>query len=108
MPNLEAIETGHRIVVNDFIYCNPGVFDHFESFDERAEQGLINEFHVARSKGTEIQGVMSSSDRIAGMNIVANSIEEFNAKERAISKNVRIIDGRGNDIMRHDLLRELK
>ena len=107
-PELELKDTGHRIVVDDFIYCYPGVFDHFEGFDEMVKQGYINEFHPGRIKGTEMRGVTCSSDRIAGMNIVANSIEEFNAKEKRILESVRVIDVNGRDIMRKDLLPELE
>lgn len=106
-PDLELKDTGHRIVVNDFIYCHPGIFDHFEGFNEMVEQGYINEFHPVRIKGTEMHGVNSSSDRIAGMNIVADSIEEFNEKEKKILESVRIEDVNGNDIMRRDLLSKL-
>ena len=107
-PDLELRDTGNNIVVNDFIYCHPGIFDHFEGFDRMVEEGYINEFHPTRIKGTKMQGVNSSSDRIAGMNIVADSAEEFNAKERHILENVKVIDTEGNDIMRRDLLPELK
>ncbi len=106
-PNLERKDTGHKIVVNDFIYCRSGIFDHFEGFDEMVAQGFINEFHPARAKGTEMHGANSSSDRIAGMNIVADSIKEFNMKEKTILEKVRVIDINGNDIMRRDLLPEL-
>lgn len=106
-PDLELKDTGNKIVVNDFIYCRPGVLDHFEGFDEMTERGLINEFHPVRKKGTEMRGVASSSDRVAGMNIIADSIEEFNRKEKTILENVRVIDSNGNDIMRKDLLPEL-
>ena len=106
-PDLELKDTGHNIVVNDFIYCHPGIFDHFEGFSEMEELGLINEFHPVRAKGTEMRGVTSSGDRVAGMNIVADSIEDFNAKEKKILENVRVIDVNGNDIMRKDLLPEL-
>lgn len=106
-PNLELKDTGHRIVVDDFIYCYPGTFDHFEGFDEMVEQGYINEFHPVRIKGTEMLGVTSSSDRIAGMNIVANSVQEFNEKEKKILESVHVIDIYGNDIMRRDLITEL-
>ena len=107
-PDLEKQETGHKIVVNDFIYCSPGIFDHFEGFDKMVEKGFINEFHPVRIKGTEMHGVTSSGDRIAGMNIVADSIEEFNEKEKEVLKAVKVIDINGNDIMRKDLLTELK
>lgn len=107
-PDLELRDTGHKIVVDDYIYCYPGVFDHFEGFDEMVEQGLINEFHPVRIKGTEMHGVTSSSDRIAGMNIVAKSVEEFNAKEKYILDHVKVVDVSGVDIMRRDLLPELE
>lgn len=106
-PDLELKDTGNRIVVNDFIYCHSGIFDHFEGFDEMVAQGYINEFHPVRMKGTEMRGVNSSSDRIAGMNIVADSIEEFNEKEKKILESVRVVDINGNNIMRRDLLPKL-
>ena len=106
-PDLTTRDTGNNIVVNDFIYCKEGVFDHFEGFEELVEKGVINEFHPVRVKGTVMHGVKSSSDRIAGMNIVADSPAEFNRKERIILNTVKVIDDQGNDIMRHDLFPEL-
>jgi len=103
-PDLTIKDTGNNIVVDDFIYCRPGIFDHFEGFDEMVEQGYINEFHPVRIRGTEMRGVTSSSDRIAGMNIIADSIEDFNAKEKVILDHVSVIDINGEDIMRKDLL----
>ena len=107
-PDLELKDTGHKIVVDDFIYCYPSVFDHFEGFDEMVERGLINEFHPARAKGTQMRGVNSSSDRVAGMNIVADSLEDFNNKEKIILENVKVIDTNGKDIMRRDLIPPLQ
>ena len=93
--------------MNDFIYCQPGVFDHFVGFEELEKQGLINEFHPVRIKGTEMRGVTSSSDRVAGMNIVADSIEQYNKKLHKINETVKVIDVEGKDIMRHDLLPDM-
>lgn len=107
-PDLEIKETGHNIIVDDFIYCYPGIFDHFEGFEEMVKQGYINEFHPVRIRGTEMHGANSSSDRIAGMNILADSIEDFNRKQKIILSHVKVIDINGVDIMRRDLLPELK
>lgn len=107
-PDLTVRDTGNKVVVNDFIYCEEGELDSFEGFDEMVQKGMINEFHPVRRKGTVMHGVTSSSDRAAGMNILASSIEEFNQKQHYISEHVRIVDVNGNDIMRHDLLTELK
>lgn len=106
-PDLNKKNKCYNIVVNDFIYCKPGVFDHFEGFEELEKEGIINEFHPVRIKGTVMHGVTSSSDRIAGMNIVADTIEQYNEKLHKINETVRVIDVEGKDIMRHDLLPEL-
>lgn len=106
-PDLELKDTGHEIVVNDFLYCHPGIFDHLEGFDKMLSEGLINEYYPVRIKGTKMMGVNSSSDRIAGMNIVADSIEEFNDKEKKILESVKVIDSEGRDILRRDLLPKL-
>lgn len=107
-PDLSPKFERHNVVVNDFVYCKPGVFDHFEGFEELEKEGVINEFHPVRLKGTQMRGVTSSSDRIAGMNIVADSIVEYNEKLKKINSRVKVLDADGNDIMRHDLLPELK
>lgn len=107
-PDLEIGSPKAPIVVNDFIYCYPGIFDHFEGFDTMVEQGLINEFYPVRAAGTQMRDAASSSDRIAGMNILADSVEDFNRKEKQILKSVKVVDIQGNDIMRRDLLRPLQ
>ena len=107
VPDITPKEVNNNVVVNDFIYCKPGVFDHFEGFDELVEKGIINEFHPVRTKGTEMHGVTSSSDRIAGMNIIADSVDEYNKKLRIILDHIAVIDTEGNDMTRRDLLPDM-
>lgn len=107
-PDLRPKFERHNVVVNDFVYCKPGVFDHFEGFEELEKEGVINEFHPVRLKGTQMRGVTSSSDRIAGINIVADSTEEYNVKRAKINATVKVIADNGEDIMRHDLLPEME
>ena len=106
-PEIVLKDTGNRYVVNDFIYGKPGVFDHLEGFEELQNEGILTEYHAIRPAGFEARGVTSSSDRIAGVNICAKSLAEFNEKHRAFVERARVIDTEGNDIMRHDLLPEL-
>ena len=103
-PDLRPKYNRNNLVVNDFVYCKPSILDHFEGFEELESAGIINEFHPVRLKGAQVRGVMSSTDRVAGMNIVANSIEEYNDKLNIINQTVKVIDNQGFDIMRHDLL----
>lgn len=107
-PDIEKKDTGNKYVVNDFLYCRPGVFDHLEGFDELVERGVINEYHAIRGKGFICMGIRSSSDRVATFNIVAKTKEEFNRKLQTAIDSVKIVDTEGSDIMRHDLLPYLK
>ena len=107
-PNLNTWDTGNKIVVNDFIYCNEGVFDHFEGIDELVDKGIINEFHQVRLQGTQMHRATSSSDRIAGINILADDVREFNRKQKLILETLKVIDINGRDIMRRDFFTDLE
>ncbi|MBR5231947.1 MAG: ATP-grasp domain-containing protein [Clostridia bacterium] len=106
-PHVELKAPEAKYIVNDFIYCHPGVFDRLEGFEELKAEGVLTDYYALRPRGMQIKGVSSSSDRIAGMTITANSLEEFNRKHRHIVDSVRILNEQGEDMMRHDLLPDL-
>ena len=97
-----------KYIVNDFIYCEKGIFDHLEGFEPLVEAGICADFHAIRPRGFEVRGITSSSDRVAGFTVVADSLEEFNRKHRIIVENVKVLNTEGRDIMRHDLLPDLQ
>ena len=107
-PHVELSDPEAKYIVNDFIYCQPGVYDHMEGFEELRQQGILTDYYSLRPKGMKVQGVNSSSDRIAGMTITANSLEEFNRKHRLVVEKAKVLDVNGTDIMRHDLLPDLQ
>ena len=107
-PHVELATPKNKYIVNDFIYCNPGVFDRLEGFDELVEQGILADYHAIRPRGMQVRGISSSSDRIAGITVMADTLEEFNRKHRIVVDTVKILDTDGNDMMRHDLLPDLK
>lgn len=106
-PTVEIKEPENKYIVNDFVYCNPGVYEKAEGFEELLNEGIITDYHIIRPKGMKFTGVNSSSDRIAGFTVQADSLEEFNRKHRIAVGTMKIIDAEGNDIMRHDLLPDL-
>jgi len=107
-PHVELSEPENKYIVNDFIYCKPGVFDRFAGVEEMLEQGVITDFRPLRPRGFQVFGVASSSDRIAGFTVQADTLEEFNRKHRIAVENLKVLDVEGNDIMRRDLLPDLK
>lgn len=106
-PHIECHEPQAKYIVNDFIYCKPGIYDHMEGFEELKQQGILTDYRAIRPKGMRIAGANSSSDRIAGITVTADSLEEFNRKHRLAVNSVKIISADGTDMMRHDLLPNL-
>ena len=107
-PHVQMLPPENKYIVNDFIYCNPGVFDRMEGFEELRRKGILSDYYAIRPKGMKISGISSSSDRIAGFTVQADTLEEFNEKHRIVVDSVKILDENGMDIMRHDLLPDLK
>lgn len=103
-PEINLKEAENRYIVNDFIYCHEGVFDHLEGFEEMLQEGYISDYHQIRPKGFVVHGIASSSDRVAGITVQADSVEEFNRKHDHAIQHIAVIDPNGADIMRHDLL----
>lgn len=97
----------NKYIANDFIYCKEGVFDHLEGFDKMLSEGYISDYRQIRPSGFQTHGATSSSDRVAGFTVQANTLEEFNHKHAYAVKHTSVKDQNGRDIMRHDLLPEL-
>ena len=107
-PDLRMREPENRYIVNDFIYCRAGVFDHLEGFDEQLEKGNITDFRVLRPRGWKSSGMITSStDRLCGVTFQVDTLEDFYRKHREFVNAVRVVDENGNDIMRRDLLPDL-
>ena len=77
-------------------------------FDELMEQGIISDYNVFKWKGAEFDTIENSGDRIAGFTIQADSVDELQRNHQIAVDNMRVLDENGNDIMRHDLLPEIK
>ncbi len=107
-PDIKVREPETKYIVNDFIYCKPGVFDHIEGFDEQLEKGNITDYRMLRPSGWKFSGqITSSTDRLCGVTFQDDTLEGFNRKHHEFVENVRVVDKEGNDIMRHDLLPDL-
>ena len=107
-PDIRVCPPENRYIANDFIYCRPGVFDRLDGFDEQLRLGTISDYRLLRPRGWSFSGtIASSTDRVAGFTVQADTLDEFNRKHREFVRSVRVLDTGGQDIMRHDLLPDL-
>lgn len=104
-PDVQVKEPETKYIVNDFIYCKAGTYDHLEGFDEQLQKGNITDYRMLRPVGWKFSGMITSStDRLCGVTFQADTLEDFNRKHQEFVDSVKVIDVNGNDIMRHDLL----
>ena len=103
-PHVEKFEAPKTITVNEFVYCNEGVFDHLEGFEELLKEGIITEYSQFKSQGTLLGEINGSGDRVAYFSIVADSNEEAAKKHAVANSRIRAISQDGNDLIRHDLI----
>lgn len=109
IPEVELKEPENKYIVNNFIYCKQGTFSHFEGVEELIDEGIITDCRALRPSGNVMFGnVNSSSDRVGGFTVQADTLEEFNKKLRTAVDRMKVVDIDGNDIMRHDLLPDLE
>ena len=104
--SLGAPET--KYIVNDFIYCREGIYDRIEGFDEQLSKGNITDYRMLRPQGWKFSGqIASSTDRLCGVTFQDDTLEGLNKKHREFAESVKVLDNKGNDIMRHDLLPDI-
>lgn len=106
-PHIEKNEAENRFITNEFVYCKQGVFDHLYGFEELKMEGIISDYYLFKTKGTLMTGVASSGDRICGFTIQADTECEMSKKHKIVANRIKVIESKGKDIMRHDLLGEL-
>ena len=107
-PHVDPDQPAFNYVANEFIYCHPGTFDRLDGFEELKEQGIIADYYQFKTSGATFDGVDSSGDRVCGFTVHGNTAEEIVENHRKAAARIRVLDVNGRDMMRHDLLTDLK
>jgi phosphoribosylamine-glycine ligase len=89
--------------IMSYIYCYPGIYKSVEGLDELKEKGVILDYFIYRGSGSVIEKSNTSSDRAAGFLVVGVSQEEVEKKLAEANASLRVLNDKGEDIMRHDL-----
>lgn len=106
-PTVEGIKSESNYITNEFLYCYPGIFDRLDGFEELKKEGAISEYWQFKWQGAEMITANTSSDRVASITIQADTFEELVNKHNEAVSRIRVLDVKGNDILRHDLLTDI-
>lgn len=102
-PHVELKQL-NTYIVDEFLYCNPGVLDHTKGFEELLEVGIIDHYEIYKLNGHSFGEINSSGDRVAYFSVVADTEEELRRKHRIARETVKALDADGIDLIRHEII----
>lgn len=91
-------------IVDEFLYCNQGVLDRVEGFEELLQEGIINHYEIYKSKGFKFKTASCSGDRVAYFSIEAKNDDELKRRYRIANQRIHAYSDTGEDLLRHELL----
>lgn len=106
-PSVHLRKPESKFVIDEYIYCNNGVFDHLSGFEELLEDKIIIDYHAFKPAGVTFDGIESSGDRVAFFSVDGDTVEELRRKHKKANETIKAYSVDRTDMIRHDLLYEL-
>lgn len=103
-PHIGDLGSEQNYLINDFIYCKPGIFDHVEGFKELLSEGLLRDYYLFKWKGAEFNSIRASGDRVAGYTVIGRTADELIRRHNEVRSRIKVVSSSGEDMIRHDLL----
>ena len=89
-----------------YVYSYPGIIKAVEGTDKLKSDSVIKDYFVYKTPGNEVAKCETSSDRVLGYLVTAESRESLNAKVMKANDGITVLDTDGHDIMMHNLISE--
>lgn len=94
------------ITATNHLYATAGRFSHVANLEKINASGLVEQFSVLRSSGSNIVSDLSSGNRVCSYVVKGKDMSEISEKIRKVNSMVDIIDVDGNSVLRHDMIPE--
>lgn len=85
------------------IYTKEGVFNKIAQFEDLLNDGTITEIKTTKASGTQMKGILASSDRVGNFLVEAHTEDELNWKIIKAIETIKVLDKEGNDIFYKEL-----
>lgn len=99
-------EKSQKHIEIDYIYSKCGQIKKISNVNRLLENNTIKEFYQYKDLGSEITKATTSSDRVAGILIVANSNQELIEKRKRAIEELDIYDNDGKSLMCKEMFME--
>ena len=103
-PHVEPfVDNAH--IINEFIYCKPGVYSHIIGLRELLEEGIIDDYFVFKPQGYEFDEIKSSGDRLAYFCVSAKDEASLKEKHTIACQRIQAMSNTGEDLIYHEYMK---
>lgn len=92
-------------VVDEFLYCNPGVLEVVKGFEELQREGIIDHYEIYKKPGYEFREASCSGDRVAYFSVKADSLEQVKRLHELAISRISALSIEGEELIRKDIVR---
>ena len=102
-PPLNTWHEPEYIYTANTIFAQNCVFDHMEGVEELKAKGVVEELLLAKTPGMTIDDHSDSASRVGLFIVRGKEMEEVLSKLRIAYDTMKVIDDKGNDVLRRDI-----
>lgn len=102
-PPLDTWHEPDYIYTANTIYAHNCIFSHMEGVDELKSKGIIEDLLLAKTPGMTIDDHSDSSSRVGLFTVRGKEMEEVLQKLSIAYNTMKVIDGKGVDVLRRDI-----
>ena len=92
-----------KMIELNYVYATNGIYQNIINFDTAKETNLIKNYFVYKESGSVIEKATTSSDRIAGFLLEADTPEELLNKRKKAVQLLDVLDKNGHSMMIRDI-----
>lgn len=102
-PSLSSWHEPKYVYTANTIYAYDCIFDHVEGVEVLKSKRIIEDLLLAKTPGMEIDGHSDSSSRVGLFTVRGKEIDEVLNKLEIVYNTLKVIDNKGNDMLRRDI-----
>lgn len=98
-----TIKPDNNYFSRNHVYAYPCTFSHVENVEELINDGIIEEYIPYKMKDASVGEFLASRDRVGSFLVKAPTIDGLKEKIRIAIETLRVLDVKGNDVMKREI-----
>ena len=94
-----------KFIEVNYVYAFKGIFDKIVGIDKLLKEKIINDYFLYKESGSMIDNHITSSDRVMGFLIQAETLDELNRRNKIAIESIDILDCDGRSIMMKNIFK---